>query len=148
MPPHPWTGPGSAPSFVVNADGRRYRWSVRRLGGAGALARGSSRAERSGAGPVEACRSRDADRARGDAPLHDPLCGAGTAAQRVLVVLPDATWQARNRLEGNGDGYPDLLPEDAEVSLFSVPTRTMPAAGIRRRPVGYAALPRSRAIPI
>ena len=32
-------------------------------------------------------------------------------------MLPDATWQARNRLEANGDGYPDLLPEDAEVTL-------------------------------
>ena len=42
-------------------------------------------------------------------------CRAG-GAQRVLVVLPDATWQARNRLEANGDGYPDLLPEDAAVS--------------------------------
>jgi hypothetical protein len=36
----------------------------------------------------------------------------------VLVVLPDATWQARNRLESNGDGYPDLLPEDPRVSLL------------------------------
>jgi hypothetical protein len=36
----------------------------------------------------------------------------------VLVVLPDATWQARNRLETDGDGYPDRLPEDPRVSLL------------------------------
>lgn len=46
-----------------------------------------------------------------------PFAVQGRRRQRVLVVLPDATWQARNRLEVNGDGYPDLLPEDAEVTL-------------------------------
>jgi hypothetical protein len=38
-------------------------------------------------------------------------------SERVLVLLPEATWQARNQLESNGDGYPDVLPEDARVSV-------------------------------
>jgi hypothetical protein len=40
----------------------------------------------------------------------------GERRRRVLVVLPATTWQARNRLEQNGDGYPDTLPEDRRVS--------------------------------
>ena len=34
----------------------------------------------------------------------------GAKHRRVLVVLPAITWQALNRVEGNGDGYPDVLP--------------------------------------
>jgi hypothetical protein len=35
----------------------------------------------------------------------------------VLVVLPTVTWQALNRVEANGDGYPELLPLDRAVGL-------------------------------
>jgi hypothetical protein len=35
----------------------------------------------------------------------------------MLAVLPAVTWQARNPLDSNGDGFPDSLPEDRAVSL-------------------------------
>ena len=137
---------GQRASFVVNSDGRRYRWSVRRFGGRRVLARGSSRSEtlkvparlkRAGVAMLTLRVGRHR--------YTTPFAVQGRRRQRVLVVLPDATWQARNRLEADGDGYPDLLPEDAEVTLQR-PSRARPAAGIRRRPVRCAALPRSRAI--
>ena len=106
--------PGQRAAFAVKADGRRYRWSVRRLGrGAVARARLQRRPARSRV-PVRLRRS-------GVAMLTVRVGHAGTRRRspcrrrrraRVLVVLPEATWQARNRLEANGDGYPDLLPED------------------------------------
>jgi hypothetical protein len=35
----------------------------------------------------------------------------------VLVVLPAITWQGRNDLDADGDGFGDLLPEDEAVEL-------------------------------
>jgi hypothetical protein len=60
-----------------------------------------------------------------------PFAVQGRRRERVLVVLPDATWQARNRLESNGDGYPDVLPEDPRVTLL----RPYAGAGL---PPGFA----------
>jgi hypothetical protein len=36
---------------------------------------------------------------------------------RVLVVLPAISWQARNPVDGDGDGFPDLLPDEHRVGL-------------------------------
>ena len=71
-----------------------------------------------------------------------PFAVQGRRRERVLVVLPDATWQARNRLETNGDGYPDLLPEDAAGEPAAPVRGQRPAAGLRRGPVRRAAVPR------
>jgi hypothetical protein len=110
---------GRRATFTVGTDGRRYRWSVRRLGSRRVLdrgAKGSSRlAVRVGLGrsgvamlTVRVGRHRHTR----------PFAVQGRRHERVLVVLPDATWQARNPLETDGDGYPDLLPEDSRVSLL------------------------------
>jgi hypothetical protein len=45
----------------------------------------------------------------------------------VLVVLPTTTWQARNPLDTDADGFPDTLPEQRSVAL--------------RRPLGGSGLP-------
>jgi FlgD Ig-like domain len=110
---------GQRASFVVHADGRRYRWNVRRLGGRRPLARGSSRSQRLEV-PARLKRAGVAMLTVrvGRHRYTTPFAVQGRQRQRVLVVLPDATWQARNRLEVNGDGYPDLLPEDTEVPLL------------------------------
>ena len=71
-----------------------------------------------------------------------PFAVQGRRHERVLVVLPDATWQARNRLETNGDGYPDLLPEDSAGEPAAAVRGQRPAARLRRRPVRRAAVPR------
>jgi hypothetical protein len=109
---------GERASFIVNADGRRYRWTVRRLGGRRVLARGRGRS-RTLEVPARLNRAGVAMLTVrvGGHRYTTPFAVQGRRRQRVLVVLPDATWQARNRLEADGDGYPDLLPEDPEVTL-------------------------------
>jgi hypothetical protein len=128
----PVAEPGRRASFVVHADDRRYRWSVRRLGGSRVLARGRSRSG-SLQVPVRLNRAGVAIlTVRVGSHRHTtPFAVQGRGRQRVLVVLPDATWQARNRLEVNGDGYPDLLPEDPEAPLL----RPYAGAGL---PPGFA----------
>ena len=118
-PTAPVAQSGERASFVVNADGRRYRWNVRRLGGSRVLARGRSRS-RSLQVPARLNRAGVAMLSVrvGNHRHTAPFAVQGRRRQRVLVVLPDASWQARNRLEANGDGYPDLLPEDPEVTLL------------------------------
>jgi hypothetical protein len=49
----------------------------------------------------------------------------------VLVVMPETTWQARNRLEADGDGYPDVLPAAGRVSA----ARAFAGNGL---PLGFA----------
>jgi hypothetical protein len=102
----------------VFADGRRYRWQVRRLGSGRPVARGSSRAGRlavrapGGRSGVAFLEIR-AGRHRYQVPF------AVDAGRRrgVLVVLPAATWQARNPYDADGDGFPDVLPAQRRVSL-------------------------------
>jgi FlgD Ig-like domain len=113
----PVVEPGRRAKFTVATDGRRYRWSVRRLGSARVLERGSRGSPRL-AVPVRLRRSGVAMlTVRVGRRRHTrPFAVQGRRRERVLVVLPDATWQARNRLETDGDGYPDRLPEDPRVS--------------------------------
>ena len=104
--------------LVVSSDGRRYRWSVRRLGSGRVLERGTGSAERLGVTVSSARSGVLMATVRVGSHRHtSPLAFQGRRREPVLVVLPGATWQARNRLEADGDGYPDLLPEDPAVSL-------------------------------
>jgi hypothetical protein len=107
---------GAGARFRVSADGRRYRWTVRRLGARRTLDRGSART---------AALTARAPRGRagvaflsvrvGSRRYTTPFAVRGRERERVLVVLPAATWQARNRLETDGDGYPDTLPAARRV---------------------------------
>jgi hypothetical protein len=109
---------GALTRFEVLTDGRRYRWSVRRPGSRRALARGSSR--RAGL-TVRAPRGRSGIALltvrAGSHRYTTPFGVRDRAPARVLVVLPAATWQARNPLETDGDGYGDVLPEVPDVGL-------------------------------
>jgi hypothetical protein len=109
---------GRRAAFTVASDGRRYRWSVRRLGTARVLRRGSGSGARLGL-TVSSARSGVLMLTVRTGPHRhtSPFAFQGRRREDVLVVLPEATWQARNRLETNGDGYPDLLPEDPSVSI-------------------------------
>jgi FlgD Ig-like domain len=109
---------GALTRFRVSADGRRYRWSVRRLGRHRVLARGSSRraaltvrAPRGTSGVALLTVRVGAHR------YSTPFAVQARKRARVLVVLPAATWQARNPLDADGDGYADVLPADREVGL-------------------------------
>jgi FlgD Ig-like domain len=107
---------GALTRFRVLTDGRRYRWSVRRLGRARVLARGSSRRETltvrapRGTSGVALLTVRV-----GSHRYTTPLAVQARRRTRVLVVLPAAAWQARNPLEADGDGYADLLPVERQV---------------------------------
>jgi hypothetical protein len=123
---------GSQASFAIQSDGRRYRWSVRRLGSSRSLTRGSSRRH---VLPVHVPRESSGVlllvlRA-GHHRYETPFVVQGRRRRAVLVVLPWITWMARSALDVNGDGFPDLLPEDSEVSTLR------PFAG-SGRPFGFA----------
>jgi hypothetical protein len=109
---------GSLARFEVAADGRRYRWSVRRLGAGRAASRGRGQGRtvvvraprgRSGVALLEV--------RLGTRRYATPFAVRGRSDERVTVVLPAATWQARNRLERDGDGYPDVLPDSDRVDV-------------------------------
>jgi len=109
---------GQRAEFTVRSDGRRYRWGVRRLGAGRTLRDGSARAERLGLTVSSARSGVLMLTVRTGSHRHtSPFAFQGRRRERVLLVLPEATWQARNRLETNGDGYPDLLPEDPSVNI-------------------------------
>lgn len=96
----------------------RYRWRLRRLGSIRAVARGAARRH------DLAVR---VPRGRSGLYVLDVVMGGhkssvlvpATARKRapVLVVLPYASWQARNPVDSNGNGWPDLLGPEAAVSL-------------------------------
>ncbi len=109
---------GTRAEFEVSADGRRYRWSLRRLGAGRPSARGT---RRSSSLAVRAPRGRSGVALLtvrvGSHRYTTPFAVQGARKERVLVVLPATTWQARNRLESDGDGYPDVLPAAQRVSV-------------------------------
>jgi hypothetical protein len=110
--------PGAPVRFSVFAEGRRYRWRLRRLGSSRAIHRGSSR---SGSLVVHAPRGRAGvallELRAGTRRYTTPFAIRARRPGGVLVVLPAATWQATNPFEADGDGFPDVLPQAGQVSL-------------------------------
>ena len=108
-PGEPVVAGESAPLFI-DARGRPYRWTLRRLGrsrvidtgrGSGARLRLRAPFGRSGAYLV---RVRVAGRTE-----TAPLIVQAARASKVLVVLPAITWQGRNAVDDEGDGVPNTL---------------------------------------
>ena len=99
---------GRTTRVTVEAGGRRYRWTLRRLGGGASRGRSKARRLRLRIPPgragvyvltVEA--GRHTARAVVPASSGQP--------RRVLLVLPKMTWQGRNDVDDTGDGLPDSL---------------------------------------
>ena len=109
---------GELARFSVQADGRRYRWLLRRLGSTRALERGSSRSHTL---RVRAPHGRSGvfllSLRVGSHRYQTPLAVQAGRRKRVLVVLPATTWQARNPLDTDADGFPDTLPEQRSAAL-------------------------------
>jgi hypothetical protein len=107
---------GELARFTVHTDGRRYRWRVRRLGSRRSLDRGISRETTL---RVRAPRGRSGvlllELRVGGHRYETPFVVQSERREPVLVVLPRVTWQARNELDANGDGFGDTLPEDDTV---------------------------------
>jgi hypothetical protein len=124
--------PGTLARFSVLGAGRRYRWRVRRLGSSRSLARGASRA---GTLHVRVPRRLSGlaflDLRVGSHRYETPFAVRARRRRPVLVLLPTITWQARNPIEADGDGFPDVLPLDRRVGV------NRPFAG-DGRPPGFA----------
>jgi len=99
---------------AVAAPGGDFTWTVRRVGqseirneGSGSrsrLVRFRSPGGSSGLYVFEA-------RTSGGEVARTPFYVQGEQARPVLVVLPAITWQGRNRIDDDGDGWPDTLPQ-------------------------------------
>ena len=116
-PPLAPVGSGVVAHVGVEAGGRRYDWSLRRLDGERVDhgRSGTTRlALRMPAGPATAfvltVRTHAAT-ARAVIPVRAPR------ARPVLVVLPALTWQGRNDVDDNGDGLPDSLARDRQAQV-------------------------------
>jgi N,N-dimethylformamidase beta subunit-like, C-terminal/FlgD Ig-like domain len=102
---------GTLMHALVDARGRPYTWSIRRLGEPGVI-RGSGRKTKYALN-IHAPRGSSglyllsAHRAGHTTTVPVPVQGRGH--QPVLVVLPYMTWQGRNPVDDDGDGMPNML---------------------------------------
>jgi hypothetical protein len=102
---------GTLMRAFVDARGKPYTWTIRRLGEPGVI-RGSGRKTKyalnihapRGSSGVYLLAAR-----RGSHVTRVPVPVAGRGRQPVLVVLPYMTWQGRNPVDDDGDGMPNLL---------------------------------------
>jgi flagellar hook capping protein FlgD/N,N-dimethylformamidase beta subunit-like protein len=109
--------PGVVAHVGVDAGGRRYDWSLRRLDG-DRVEHGRSATTRLALrlpdGPATAfvltVRTRAAT-ARAVVPMAAPR------SRPVLVVLPALTWQGRNDVDDDGDGLPDSLARERQARI-------------------------------
>ena len=123
---------GSVMHAFVDARGKPYRWSIRRLGKPGRVAGQGRRANfalnlqapRGPSGLYLLQASRGAFTTRVPVPVQGP------GRQPVLVVLPYMTWQGRNPVDDDGDGLPDEL----DFGLGVRGARPFAGAGL---PVGF-----------
>jgi hypothetical protein len=131
---------GSVVRVALGPGGRRFRWRLSRLGstrpvreGRGSGARLAFRLPRDVRTGVHLLVIQAAGR-RVDLPLAvrgRQARGARVGRGRVLVVLPAITWQGRNAVDDDADGFPDTLDGSQAVSL----TRPFARGDV---PVGFA----------
>jgi hypothetical protein len=108
----------SPATFGVDARGRTFAWSVRRVG-----EREPYRDGRPRTGAVVAIDAPDVDRSglylfeahTRNASTTVPFPVQAVKTQKVLVVLPAITWQGLNPLDDDGDGWPNTLSHGLAV---------------------------------
>lgn len=117
---------GGKASFGIDTRGQKYRWSLRRIGGATIK---SGRANRS---PLIVNIPRATSGlyslgvTTGSHSSQAPFVVNGTKKQGggpddrrgVLVIAPTITWQGRNEVDDDGDGVPNLLDSGAGAQLL------------------------------
>lgn len=115
--------PGKRLTFFVDARGKRYRWTLRRVGSDRPVASGSATRPALRIDP----RSRRSAVYRltvvaGGQRVDVPATVNAPADRRVLVVLPQITWQGLNPLDDDGDGLPNALQSTAGESATRIRT--------------------------
>jgi hypothetical protein len=116
---------GQAARFFIDAHGRDYRWSVRRLGGSHVIAAGGGHGAilsvpgpRGSSGIYLLTVHSHRTTMRVPFEVNGPsIAGTPVDRQGVLVVLPAISWQGRNRIDSDGDGEPDTLYGGVAVAL-------------------------------
>ncbi|MBJ7332299.1 MAG: hypothetical protein JHC95_20550 [Solirubrobacteraceae bacterium] len=95
--------------FGVLSAGTRYTWQIRRVGQ-------TRRAHGSGTRPLVRVRAPGGKSGMYLFELRSathratvPFAVQSVRSSKVLVVLPATTWQGRNRIDDDGDGWPDTL---------------------------------------
>lgn len=94
---------------VITGGGERYTWQIRRVGQ-------PRRASGSGTRPLVRVRAPGGTSGLYLFELRTrtrqaavPFAVQSVQQQKVLVIVPATTWQGRNRVDDDGDGWPDTL---------------------------------------
>ncbi len=125
QPPLTPVATGQAARFFVDAHGRAYRWSVRRLGSTHVVSADTARGPiltlpgpRGVSGVYLLTVHSHRTTLRVPFEVDGPsTAGTPNARRGVLVVLPAISWQGRNPIDSDGDGEPDTLDRGVSVSL-------------------------------
>ena len=124
----------SPATFGVDARGRTFAWSVRRVG-----EREPYRDGRPRTGAVVAIDAPDVDHSglylfeahTRAASTTVPFPVQAVKTQKVLVVLPAITWQGTNPLDDDGDGWPNTLTDGLPVRKERILVNGLPEDLVR-----------------
>jgi hypothetical protein len=136
QPPVRAVGAGEPVNVRVDARGRAFTWTLRRLGGEGAVLRGSRPAGRTSV-LLRAPRGRSGVhvltvRTTGGATARAPIAVRSRGRPDLLVVLPMITWLGRDPVDLSRDGVPDTFAAGVDVRFprpFAFPGGMPPAFG-------------------
>lgn len=112
--------PGGVARVLIGPIDRRLRWNLSRLGSSRPLARGRADAQEFGVRiPADARTGVHLLRvqAAGRRVVAPVVVQGEQRRGRVLVVLPAITWEGRNRVDDDRDGFPDTLDTSESVAL-------------------------------
>jgi len=108
---------GQETLFKIDSRGQKYRYTVRRVG--------TDRVSREGKGSGGVLRFRAPNEGFSSLYLLKVIVGENTVTvpipvqarrkQKVLMVLPGATWQGSNEVDDDGDGSVDTLSTKTEI---------------------------------
>lgn len=108
---------GSRVAFSVDAGGRRYAWSVRRVGASKPVARGRSNARRLAVTAPGGGGLYELELVAAGHGYAVPFAVGALRARRVLVVVPTISWLGANPVDDDGDGFPDDLRAGTAAAL-------------------------------
>lgn len=136
---------GARVSFLVDSRGRSYRWSVRRVGGAQRIRKGSAAPGRplrlQAPGGVSAAYLLEVR--SGSVATRVPFLVQSPERAKILVVLPAISWLGEDPVDDDGDGLPNTLDLGEGVRVPRPLTRTPPGFATESAPL-LAFLDRAR----